>query len=186
VHFRFHFCWIYLYLNSCILTSFPLPFAQHFCLRVFHICHCARFLFFVFIISGLLLLLLLLLLLAFPLLCRRSSQHLVTLRLAVNQPYLTTRGKFMTQCTKTRRQHAVLTSSPGSASLLHLLSLILSIGYITSRNFNTRSEPSPLDFFSKITSTMTLHIFSVVVRQQSNRHGKALNWKVMQLQNWNR
>ena len=27
VHFRFH-------INSCILTSFPLPFAQHFCLRV--------------------------------------------------------------------------------------------------------------------------------------------------------
>jgi len=31
VHFRFHIRCI---TNSCILTSFPLPFAQHFCLQV--------------------------------------------------------------------------------------------------------------------------------------------------------
>ena len=34
VHFRFHIRCVSLYINSCILTSFPLPFAQHFCLRV--------------------------------------------------------------------------------------------------------------------------------------------------------
>ena len=44
VHFRFV---VSLHIKSCILTSFPLPFAQHFCLRVLpHQCAC--FLFFVF------------------------------------------------------------------------------------------------------------------------------------------
>ena len=114
------------------------------------------------------------LLLSFLFHYRRIVQPPVTLGLTVNQPYLT-HGKFMTHCPNTRGEHAILTSSPGSASLLHLLSLILSIGHITSHNFNTESEPSPLDFVSKITATMTLHIFPVVFRQQRNHHGKALN-----------
>ena len=134
------------------------------------------FFLFLIIISDLLLLLLLLLLLPFPFHCRRSAQQPVTLGLAVNQLYLTTCGQFKTtHCPNTRREHAILTSSPGSASLLHLLSLIFSIGHITSHNFNTESEPSSLDFVSKIPATMTLHIFPVVFRQQRNRHGKALN-----------
>ena len=33
VHFRFHIR-LSLYINSCILISFPLPFAKDFCLRV--------------------------------------------------------------------------------------------------------------------------------------------------------
>ena len=38
-----------LYINSCILTSFPFPFAQHFCLRVLpHLSVCMFSLFFVF------------------------------------------------------------------------------------------------------------------------------------------
>ena len=136
--------------------------------------HVFSFLFLI-IISDLLLLLLLLLLLPFPFHYRRSALPPVTLGLAVNQPYLTTCRKFMTHCPNTREEHAILTSSPGSASLLHLLSLILSIGHITSRNFNTESQPSPLDFVSKITATMTLHTFPLVFRQQRNRHGNALN-----------
>ena len=36
------------YTVNCILTSFPHPFAQHFCLRVCHIYQCALFLFIVF------------------------------------------------------------------------------------------------------------------------------------------
>ena len=34
LHFRFHICCISIYINSCILVSFPLHFAQHFYLRV--------------------------------------------------------------------------------------------------------------------------------------------------------
>ena len=37
-----------LYINSCILTSFPLPFAQHFCLRVFSLVSVRKFSLFCF------------------------------------------------------------------------------------------------------------------------------------------
>ena len=55
VHFRFHIRCIYA--NSCILTSFPLPFAQNFYLRVLphlSVCMFSLFFFFLFliIISG--------------------------------------------------------------------------------------------------------------------------------------
>ena len=48
VHFRFHIRFVSIHKNSCILTSFPLPFAQHFVCGYCHMYECARFLFFVF------------------------------------------------------------------------------------------------------------------------------------------
>ena len=53
VHFRFHIRCISIH-KLCILTSFPLPFAQHFCLRFLpHLSVCMYSLLFSIIMSGL-------------------------------------------------------------------------------------------------------------------------------------
>jgi hypothetical protein len=49
LHFRFYIRCISLYMNSCILASFPLHFARHFCLQVLpHLSACVFFFLFVF------------------------------------------------------------------------------------------------------------------------------------------
>src|SRR5215475_6594739 len=63
-----------LYINSCILTSFPLPFSQHFCLLVLPHLSVCMFSLFCFLLLYLAYLLLLLLLL----LSSSSSLYLVT------------------------------------------------------------------------------------------------------------
>lgn len=61
--------------------------------------------------------------------------------LPVNQGQLTTCVQAVKHCPKIRLELAVLMSSLGSASPLHLLYLISSIGHTTSPNLNVRAQP---------------------------------------------